>query len=75
MGGFIVAIIYGRIPLWIPLSSCVQHLVVSWQQEFSLFVWKPSSSRKCYNFLQKDLLVSSLLLRWPTNERLYCQFN
>ena len=56
MGGFIVPIIDGCIPLWIPLFSCVQPLVVSWQEELSLFVQKPSSSRKHRNFLQKDYL-------------------
>ena len=34
----------GRIPLKNPCSSCVEHLVISWHEEFSLFLGAPSSS-------------------------------
>ena len=58
------------------VSSCVQHFkVISWQEAFLLCVWKPSSSREHCNSLQKELLVSSMLLCWPGNERLRSQFN
>ena len=56
----------------IPCSSCVQHLVVSWQESFSSFVWKPSSSTEYFVILCKK----SWLCRWPLERRdLHSRFN
>ena len=65
----------GCISLRILGSTCVQHLVTSWQDMLLLCVWKPSSSRENCNSLQKELLLSSRLLCWPGKERLCSQCN
>ena len=65
----------GCISLRILGSTCVQHLVTSWQEALSLSVWKPSSSREHCNSLQKELLLSSRLLCWLGKERLPSHFN
>ena len=60
--------------LRIPCSSSIQHLFNSWHAVLSLVIWKPSSSREHCNSLQKRLLVSSRLLCWYGEERLFCKF-
>ena len=60
----------GCISLRILGSTCVQHLVTSWQEPLLLCVWKPSSSREHCNSLHKEFLMSSRLLCWPGKERL-----